>query len=136
MNKSKLPEDQRAIMEWRRKNKHNWLYGGKIALAKAQAAMEKKNYVCLVFARGWSHELIESFTMEEILELEKMLPQIKASMDKHAKSLPAEEKKDSTLRHRSLGISRYSVSRDVKLSPPKVEIILPEDKMKLLSKLV
>ncbi|KAL8272183.1 hypothetical protein Esti_003911 [Eimeria stiedai] len=70
-----------------------------------QKAIQRTVVPCLAFATGGSHHLLEAFTMDEVLALEKLAPEIRQAFAEVKKRLPEEEAADAKTRHWALDLS-------------------------------
>ncbi|KAL8443017.1 hypothetical protein Emed_007011 [Eimeria media] len=82
------------------------LYDGKLPWSQdLQKAIHRTPVPCLAFATGGSHHLLEAFTLDEVLALEKLAPEIRQAFAEVKKRLPEEEAADAKTRHQALDVS-------------------------------
>ncbi|KAL8428047.1 hypothetical protein Efla_006953 [Eimeria flavescens] len=81
------------------------LYDGKLPWSQElQKAIRRTVVPCLAFATGRSHHLLEAFTMDEVLALEKLAPEIRRGFAELRRRLPEEEAADAKTRHQAVGL--------------------------------
>ncbi|PHJ24320.1 hypothetical protein CSUI_001831 [Cystoisospora suis] len=74
----RLPERQRRRLECNRRASPLARYDGKLPWTQAvQSAIRRTHTPCLGFAQAHSHHLLEAFSMEEVLALERLVPEIR-----------------------------------------------------------
>ncbi|KAF8822677.1 hypothetical protein IE077_003146 [Cardiosporidium cionae] len=67
-----------------------------------KGALTRQYTPCLAFSRGSSHHLIETLTMKEILEIEKLAPNIREAFESMEKQKEDDELLDANAGHKSL----------------------------------
>mmetsp|Transcript_36495 Transcript_36495/g.71779 ORF Transcript_36495/g.71779 Transcript_36495/m.71779 type:complete len:239 (+) Transcript_36495:195-911(+) len=72
---------------------------------KIKSAVSREDVTCVVFAQASSHGLLETFTKDEIEELEAMLPSIKKAMKEYDAKRPEQEARDRERKHIPFGFS-------------------------------
>ncbi|CDJ39633.1 Chromosome I, complete genome, related [Eimeria tenella] len=82
------------------------LYDGRLPWSQdVQRAIQRTVVPCLAFATGRTHHLLEAFTMDEVLALEKLIPEIRQAFAEMQKRLPEDESIAEKTRHRPLDLT-------------------------------
>ncbi|KEP62057.1 UNVERIFIED_CONTAM: hypothetical protein HHA_263680 [Hammondia hammondi] len=99
-----LPERLRKKLERNRKAALT-RFDGKLPWGQAvESAIKRTHTPCLAFAQAHSHHLLEAFAMEEVLEIEKLVPEIREAFKASKAKLAEQEAQDKFARHVSVDL--------------------------------
>ncbi|PFH37703.1 hypothetical protein BESB_000450 [Besnoitia besnoiti] len=105
LNPRLLPERLRRRLE-RNRSPALKRYDGKLAWSQAvESAIKRTHTPCLAFAQAHSHHLLESLSMDEVLALEKLVPEIREAFKTSKAKLAEQEAQDKFTRHVSVGLA-------------------------------
>eukprot|EP00922_Rhytidocystis_sp_ex-Travisia-forbesii_P064747 GHVS01096164.1.p1 GENE.GHVS01096164.1~~GHVS01096164.1.p1 ORF type:complete len:291 (+),score=78.64 GHVS01096164.1:45-917(+) len=122
LNVSKLSEKKKQqLKQVREENVH----GGKLPWDAVSTAMERKEVTCLCFATTRTHHLLESFTLNEILEFEKQFDNIEQAFKQAQGQLAEQQHLDRLSVHKELKL--HSLGSDPSGYSPKMRHILEEE---------
>ncbi|EPT29769.1 hypothetical protein TGPRC2_263680 [Toxoplasma gondii TgCatPRC2] len=99
-----LPERLRKRLERNRKAALT-RFDGKLPWGQAvESAIKRIHTPCLAFAQAHSHHLLEAFSMAEVLEIEKLIPEIREAFKASKAKLAEQEAQDKFTRHVSVDL--------------------------------